>query len=128
MASSHKSAVKDQVNTLSENVAEQTGKLKDAYNQTVSNVSEKADEWTAQTGSRLHEWGEQLKENYGDCAAVGPAAQMIGDKLRMSGEYLEDSKFNGMVDDFAKVVKKHPLPAVAIALGLGWYLARRRIL
>lgn len=126
MAGSNKSAAKEATNTLAEHVSEQTEKLKDAYNQTVANVSEKADDWTAQTGSKLHAWGDQLQENYGDCAAVGPAAQMIGDKLRAGGEYLEDSKFQGMIDDFAKLIKRHPLPSVAVAVGLGWYLARRR--
>jgi hypothetical protein len=48
----------------------------------------------------------------------------VAGALETSGKYLEEKNLTGMVDDLTDLVRKNPIPALLIGVGLGFLLAR----
>ena len=38
---------------------------------------------------------------------------------------MEEAKLSGITEDIAKLIRRNPIPAVLIAIGLGWCAAGR---
>lgn len=88
-------------------------------------VGKKADDLTASAGIGIQELGDRLSKNTPHTGVLGGASQAVARTVKDSGEYLEGAKLSGMTEDFAQLIRKNPLPAVFIALGLGWFVARK---
>ena len=88
-------------------------------------VGKKADDLTASAGIGIQELGDRLSKNTPQTGVLGSASQAVARSVKDSGEYLEGAKLSGMTEDFAQLIRKNPLPAVFIALGLGWFVARK---
>lgn len=88
-------------------------------------VGKKADDLTASAGIGIQELGDRLSKNTPHSGVLGSASQAVARTVKDSGEYLEGAKLSGMTEDFAQLIRKNPLPAVFIALGLGWFVARK---
>jgi hypothetical protein len=50
-----------------------------------------------------------------------PVAKSVKD----GGDYLEHAKLSGVTEDIAQLVRRNPIPAVLIAIGLGWFAAHK---
>lgn len=88
-------------------------------------VGKKADDLTASAGIGIQELGDRLSKNTPHSGVLGSASQAVARSVKDGGEYLEGAKLSGMTEDFAQLIRKNPLPAVFIALGLGWFVARK---
>jgi len=92
--------------------------------QAVGNVGKKADDLTATAGADIAKWGDALSEKAPHSGIMGQASQAVAGTLRDSGHYLEEAKLSGMADDVAKLVQRHPMPAILIGFGIGFLLGR----
>ena len=88
-------------------------------------VGKSADDLTVSAGISIQELGDRLSKNTPQTGVLGSASQAVARSVKDSGEYLEGAKLSGMTEDFAQLIRKNPLPAVFIALGLGWFVARK---
>ncbi len=93
--------------------------------QAACDVGKKADNLTASAGVGIQQWGDRLSKNAPHDGVLGSASQAIAKTIKDGGEYLEDAKLSGMTEDIAQLVRRNPIPAVLIALGLGWLMARK---
>ena len=50
---------------------------------------------------------------------VGSAAGGVADRLETGGRYLQEHGVSDITDDVAGAIRRNPLPALAIALGVG---------
>ena len=74
--------------------------------------------------------GEELKsspslakiEFYKDYALV---VLTLPVRVKEGGEYLEDAKLSGMTGDFARLIRRYPIPAALIGIGLSWFAWRK---
>jgi hypothetical protein len=57
--------------------------------------------------------------------AVGTAATSVANKLDAAGSYLQEKKVDHMVGDLTSMIRRHPIPALLIGLGIGYLLAGR---
>jgi len=55
---------------------------------------------------------------------LGQATSAVAGGLDQAGRYIEDKQLSGMADDVGGMIKSHPVPAVLIALGVGFLLGR----
>jgi hypothetical protein len=55
---------------------------------------------------------------------LGSASHFVADKLDSAGQYVEDRNLSGMMDDVTGLIKRNPIPAVLIGLGIGFLLGR----
>ncbi|NGZ94546.1 MAG: hypothetical protein CV089_00170 [Nitrospira sp. WS110] len=57
---------------------------------------------------------------------VGEAVNTVSEKVRASAQYLEDSSVEDVVDDVTVLVKRYPIHAVLLGMGIGFLLGRGR--
>lgn len=85
---------------------------------------EKTEEAIAAVGERISHFGDTIRETMPDTGTVGTAAVAIADGLKSSGEYLKTHGFEEMSSDVTEVIRRHPVPAVWIGLGVGFILGQ----
>ncbi len=93
--------------------------------QAACDVGRKADDLTARAGVGIQELGDRLSHNVPHEGLLGGASQSVVRAVKGSGEYLENAKLSGITEDIAQVIRRNPIQAVLIAIGLGWYVGRR---
>ena len=52
------------------------------------------------------------------------AASAVGESVESGGRYLQERDFSGMMDDFTDLVRRYPVPALLIGIGLGFCMGR----
>jgi ElaB/YqjD/DUF883 family membrane-anchored ribosome-binding protein len=96
----------------------------DMASNAVSAVGKKADSLTATAGADIRKLGDTLSERSPHEGFLGHASQAVAETLHDSGQYIEDAKLSGMAEDVTKLIKRNPVPAVLIGVGIGFILGR----
>ena len=94
-------------------------------NQAACDVGRKADDLTANAGLGIQELGDRLGRQAPQAGVLGSATQAVARTVKDSGEYIEGAKLSGMTEDLAQLIRRNPIPAVLIAVGLGWFVGRK---
>jgi ElaB/YqjD/DUF883 family membrane-anchored ribosome-binding protein len=114
-----------------------------------SNISDRVSEAVEQTKSKLTEFGsaaaDKFEQNRVSAASglegaagtlhqradqlpggekVSNMAHSAADKLSATAEYVRQNDLNSMMSDVEDLVKKNPGPALLVAAGLGFLVAR----
>jgi ElaB/YqjD/DUF883 family membrane-anchored ribosome-binding protein len=87
-------------------------------------IGNKADQATAAAGRGIQSAAETIRENTPDEGILGGAAEAVSKTVERGGRYLEEKKISGMMDDVTETIRSHPVPALLIAVGVGFLLAR----
>ena len=93
--------------------------------QAVGDIGKQTDELAASAGVGVQAMGDRLSQCCPQSGLLGTASQTIARTVKEGGEYLEEAKLSGMTADVASVIRKNPLSAILIALGLGWCVGRK---
>jgi len=67
---------------------------------------------------------DTVRQQTPDSGVLGSAAGYVADTLEGTGKYIEDKNLSGMMDDMTGLIKRNPIPAVLIGLGIGFLLGR----
>jgi hypothetical protein len=72
-----------------------------------------------------------MKSLAGTIRNQGPQEGMLGDAtstvaktLEQGGKYLQKEGLTGMADDLSEIIRKNPIPAVLVGIGVGFMLAQ----
>jgi ElaB/YqjD/DUF883 family membrane-anchored ribosome-binding protein len=76
----------------------------------------------ASVGESLHALAGAIRQSVPPEGVLGSAATTVADRLELGGRYLAHHGVNGITEDLSTLIRKHPLPAVGLALGIGWLL------
>jgi hypothetical protein len=109
--------VVDKAKQAASNVAE---KAKDV----ASAVGDKADSAVSSVGSGMQSLGGTIRDKGPHGGVLGGAASGVANALETSGRYLEEQGLSGMAEDLTGLIRRHPIPAMLIGVGLGYLLAR----
>jgi hypothetical protein len=93
-------------------------------NQAACDVGKRADALTASAGVGIQGLGDQLSRNAPHSGMLGNASQAVASSVKHGGEYLEEHKLSGITEDVTELIRRNPIPAIFIAIGLGWFMAR----
>ncbi len=93
--------------------------------QAACEVGKKADELTASAGVSIQGLGDRLSNSAPHAGILGSASQAVAKTVKDGGDYLEHAKLSGMTEDVAQLVRRNPIPAILIAIGLGWFVGRK---
>ena len=88
-------------------------------------LGQKADDLVAQAGAGVHALGDRIAKQLPQEGMLGNASQAVVNKVRQGGDYLQEQGLSGLSDDLSAAIRSNPLPAVLIALGVGWYIGRK---
>jgi len=115
------STVVDKAKQAASTVAE---KARDIAGNVASNVGEKADTAVSSVGSGMQSLAGTIRDKAPSGGVLGGAASGVAGALDSSGRYLEEQGLSGIADDLTTLIRRHPLPAVLIGVGVGFLLAR----
>jgi ElaB/YqjD/DUF883 family membrane-anchored ribosome-binding protein len=87
-------------------------------------VGHKAEDATTAVGSGLQTAADKVRQKLPHEGVLGKASEAVADALDRSGHYIQDKNIRGMAEDVTEVIKRNPIPAVFIAVGLGYLLGR----
>jgi ElaB/YqjD/DUF883 family membrane-anchored ribosome-binding protein len=109
--------VADKAKDIASNVAE---RAKDA----ASTVGQKAEDATHAVGSGMQSLAGTMRDKLPQGGVLGAASSTVASGLENTGKYLQAEGLKGIADDVTEVIRRNPLPAILIGIGLGFLLAR----
>jgi len=87
-------------------------------------AKEQAQAGAAAVISGMRNLASSLRDSMPHEGMMGTAASAVADTLERGGSYLQDEGLSGLVDDLTTLVRRNPLPAVCISLGVGFLVAQ----
>src|SRR5207248_7867332 len=103
------------------------GSVSQGVSSAVSNLpsaSELADTAGSSVASGMKNLAGTLRETAGQGGMLGSAAASVADTLESGSRYLQDEGFAGLADDVTAVVRRNPIPAMLVCVGIGFLLGR----
>jgi len=89
-----------------------------------SSISKTAEKATSATGAGVKHLGETIKEKGPRDGMFGTASRAVADTLEQSGKYIEQEGLSGMMDDVTELIRRNPMPAILVGIGLGFLIGR----
>ena len=87
-------------------------------------VGRKADDATNAVGDGLKSLGNTLRAHTPDDGMVGEASSAVANTLESTGRYLQEEGLKGMSDEVTELIRRNPIPALLVAFGAGFLIAR----
>jgi uncharacterized protein YjbJ (UPF0337 family) len=90
-----------------------------------SAVGEKAGGATTTAGEKMGTLADTIRDTAPASGAAGSAATTVADSLDAAGSYLQTADFEHMTKDLTDLVRRYPVQAFMVGLGIGYLFARR---
>ena len=100
------------------------GKAAEKAKDAATFVGEKAEQATEAVGAGMESVGRVIREHEPHQGMLHNAGEAVADKLEGAGRYLEAHGLKGIGDDMTNLIRRNPVPALLIGVGLGFLLAR----
>jgi uncharacterized protein YjbJ (UPF0337 family) len=104
---------------------EKSGEMGVAAEEMTAAVSEKAGQSMSAVGEKIGSLAEIIRERAPHEGAMGSAATTVANKLDAAGSYLQGKDVDHMMGDLTGMIRRYPIPALLIGLGIGYLLAGR---
>jgi len=89
-----------------------------------SNVGKKAEDLTAGAGSSMRSLADTISQKGPQEGMLGDATKTVANTLREGGKYLEETGLSGISDDVTELIRRNPVPALLVGIGLGFFIGR----
>jgi len=97
---------------------------KDKAQQVGTQVADQADAATTTVGAKMTDVAQTIREKAPMSGPVADAAGTAADTLQRAGTYLQEQDLGDMRADLEGIIRRHPIEALLIGLGIGYLLAR----
>ena len=87
-------------------------------------AGQKAEDITHRAGSAMESLGQTIRTKGPHDGTMGQVAGRVADNLASGGHYLQEEGLTGMANDLTELVRKNPIPALLIGIGIGFLVAR----
>src|SRR5262245_61317863 len=99
-------------------------KAAESVKDAASYVGEKAEQATHAVGAGMESLGNAMHSEKPDQGMFCTAKEAVAEKLEGAGQYLGEQGLKGMAEDVTNLIRKNPVPALLIGVGVGFLLAR----
>lgn len=120
----HTQQARDAGNQAVDKTKEAASHAGQALQQGAAAVGQAADDAAGAVGSGIQKVADQVRDQGPQEGMLGSATQGVANALEGTGKYLEDKNLSGMMDDVSGLIKRNPVPAVLIGLGIGFLVGR----
>jgi len=128
MKKDHGDKARDAANQAVDKAKEAASQTGEAISQAASTaahaVGQKAEDATAAVGSGIQTLADKVRDQGPHQGMLGSATRTVADSLDDAGKYIEDKNLSGMMDDVTGLIKRNPLPAVLVGIGIGFLIGR----
>jgi ElaB/YqjD/DUF883 family membrane-anchored ribosome-binding protein len=87
-------------------------------------AGQRAEDATDSLGSGLKTAADRVRSGLPHEGMLGRGAEAVASTLERGGDYLRDKNLSGMADDLTDMIKRNPIPALLLGIGLGFLLGR----
>lgn len=98
--------------------------IKDTAAAVGQSAAHKAEQATTAVGSGMQSLADTVRQHTPESGMLGSASRTVADTLDQTGKYIEDRNLSGMMEDLTGLIKRNPIPAVLIGLGVGFLIGR----
>jgi hypothetical protein len=89
-----------------------------------SNVGHRAEDTVSGVGERMRHLAGTIRQRAPHEGIFGTAAESVAGSLEASGRYLEEQNLSGIANDTTNLIRRYPLQAVLVGIGIGFLMAR----
>jgi hypothetical protein len=89
-----------------------------------SDVGEKAKRATSAVGGGMKSLAGTIRENAPHQGVLGTASSSVADTLDKGGRYLQEEGLSGIGGEVTNFIRRNPIPAVLVGIGVGFLLAK----
>jgi ABC-type transporter Mla subunit MlaD len=115
---------KDVASSAMDKTREVASSVADKSRDMASRVGQKADDMAGRAGSALESAAGTVREHAPQSGVFGSAASKVADTLESGGRYLREEGVTGLAEDLTDMIRRNPIPAMLLGLGVGFLLAR----
>jgi ElaB/YqjD/DUF883 family membrane-anchored ribosome-binding protein len=108
----------------SESAQQAASSAMDKAQDLMSTAGRKADEATTALGERVQSAASALRDRAPQEGMLGTASHAVADRLDSAGRYLQEEGIVGMAEDVTELIRRNPIPAMFVGIGIGFMLAR----
>lgn len=83
-----------------------------------------ADNATAKVGHSFQDAADKIRDKGPHDGMMGNASRHVADTLERGGRYLQEEGVSGMANDVTDLIKRNPIPALLIGIGVGYLIGR----
>jgi hypothetical protein len=87
-------------------------------------IGKKADDATSAVGAGMKSLAGTIREKTPDQGMVSAAGSAVANSLEAGGRYLQEQGLSGIGEDMTNIIRRNPVPAVLVAIGIGYLVAR----
>jgi ElaB/YqjD/DUF883 family membrane-anchored ribosome-binding protein len=122
------SSMMDQAKETASNVGDKAkqvaGNVADKAKQVASDVGNRAESAVTGAGKGIENLAQTIRDKGPHEGVLGSATSTVANTLESGGRYLEEQGLSGMAEDVTDLIRRNPIPAVLVGVGLGFMLAR----
>jgi hypothetical protein len=89
-----------------------------------STLEEKANEATAAVAGGMKSLAATLRDHTPKEGVLHTASSSLAESLESGGCYLQEEGLAGMAEDITNLVRRNPIPALLVGVGIGIVLAK----
>jgi hypothetical protein len=89
-----------------------------------SSAGHKIEDATSAVGSGMKSLAGTIREKAPHSGMMGSASSSVAEGLESGGRYLQEHGLGGIAEDVTNLVRRNPIPALFVGIGLGFLLAR----
>jgi len=115
---------KEMASTASDKAKDAASTVAQKAEDFASNVGHKAEDATSAVGDSMKNLASSIRENAPQGGFVGSASSTVADTLESGGRYLQEEGLKGIGEDLTNLIKRNPIPALLVGIGLGYMIAR----
>jgi ElaB/YqjD/DUF883 family membrane-anchored ribosome-binding protein len=119
-----RSSVESAASQAGEKVQQATSAAMSKAQELAGTASKKVDEATAALGERVKSAGSTIRERGPREGMLGSATGAVADSLEHTGRYIQEEGILGMAEDITELIRRNPIPAMLVGVGIGFLLAK----
>jgi len=124
MKKDHGDKAREAANQAVDKAKETASQTGEAIHQAAHAVGQKAEDATAAVGGGIQHLADKVRDQGPNQGMLGSATRTVADTLDDAGKYIENKNLTGMMDDVTGLIKRNPIPAVLVGLGVGFLIGR----
>jgi methyl-accepting chemotaxis protein len=114
----------DKARQAASTVSERAQSMASSASEMATNAGKKVTETVSQLGENIQSAAGSLRERGPHGGRLGDATSMVADRMDSAGRYLQEEGLSGIAEDVTTLIRRNPIPALFVGIGIGFLLAR----
>jgi len=124
VASNVADKAKDMASSAVDQARDTASNLGRSASQMASNLGERAGDAASSVAGGMRNLAGNLRDKGPHEGMLGTASSSVADALDSGGRYLQEHGLGDVSKDLSNLIRRNPIPALFIGIGIGFLLAR----